>query len=758
MAFQPLSAGDILMLSQQAWRVGRAFTKGKSSAPAQFAEVEREANGLSDALKITAETLHDDGSILARAEHETRIAVNAILESAARTLGDMESFVDRYQVVRQRPTSGGFVVEKTWSEVIVANYRTFKWTTEGGNLTDLRNMLQMHTNTLSLTMQALQSRSLARLERAVLPIAENINSIHERVNGDLGDKIDDLHHIIMAIANSTPSLVARDRAVELPTFDMDQEHDAVASLPSRQILLTDRSPRDSVQSTSTYTYPQRRSEGNRASSMDCASENGRSLEARRSTGRARTDKCGQYDTVSQPSPTSPRRISNSSRRESTSLPTLRQGTEDPDLQSGSPRSTHSRRVLYDTAMSPVSPRRTESWRSSSTHALLPPPALSWSPTRQDHVPATPSSVFTQGQRQQSDSRPDDRQSRLPLAKSARADSPITPALSSLQLFEKSLFCNAAILCDVRCSVIEYAQTLPDEPDPRYNIEMVEACQDARIVVIRKRENREHGGTRLATSIWALSDDGTIRCQQKLSEIADTVPYCSYFQPEKVSIGDAEMCLRFHGLNWTDMAKQDVKTNWVNYILESENDATLFQSAVFGRQLLGSFRTTKTIVLRQGLMGTFAFEEQFANIETLRLWEDDGVATPGAQGGVMALMHISSNFGEGWARWWMNSTKQQVHVKGEGFKCARLKGIDVTVVKPGISIDAADRIRRLSSAANALQRMDTKDSLAAPQVTMKRRPVKKVTGVRIEFRDDGERRRFVEASGRLQERLLPLPDL
>jgi hypothetical protein len=95
MAFQPLSVGDILMLSQQAWRIGRAFTKGKSSAPAEFAAVEREANGLSDALKITAETLHEDGSVLARAEYETRGAVNAILDSAARTLGDLESFVVR---------------------------------------------------------------------------------------------------------------------------------------------------------------------------------------------------------------------------------------------------------------------------------------------------------------------------------------------------------------------------------------------------------------------------------------------------------------------------------------------------------------------------------------------------------------------------------------------------------------------------------------------------------------------------------------
>lgn len=140
------------MLSQQAWKIGRAFTQGRNSAPAEFAEVEGEANGLSDALKITAETLHADGSILSRAEPETRGAVNAILESAGRTLGDMESFIERYQIIRKRQTSGGFVVEKSWSDVVMANWKTFKWTTEGGNLTDLRNILSMHCNTINLGM------------------------------------------------------------------------------------------------------------------------------------------------------------------------------------------------------------------------------------------------------------------------------------------------------------------------------------------------------------------------------------------------------------------------------------------------------------------------------------------------------------------------------------------------------------------------------------------------------------------------------
>ena len=211
MALQPLSVGDILLLSQQAWRTGRAFAQGRSSASAEFAEVEQEANGLSSALSLTADALHEDGSILSPEDPETRAAVNAILKSAEKTLGDLESFVKRYQVVRKTRTQGGSVEERSWSDAFMAHYKTFKWTTEGANITELRNILHMHTNTINLTMQALQSQSLARLERTVIPMAERITDIHERVTGDIGNQINDLHRFIMGIANSTPSLMAQER-------------------------------------------------------------------------------------------------------------------------------------------------------------------------------------------------------------------------------------------------------------------------------------------------------------------------------------------------------------------------------------------------------------------------------------------------------------------------------------------------------------------------------------------------------------------
>ena len=312
---------------------------------------------------------------------------------------------------------------------------------------------------------------------------------------------------------------------------------------------------------------------------------------------------------------------------------------------------------------------------------------------------------------------------------------------------------------MRGTLVEYAQHVPDEPDPRYDTEMVEACKESRICVIRKRENREHGRNKVTTSIWTISDDGLVRCQQRLPEIGETVPYCSYFQPEKVSIPPTEggeMPVKFHGERWGDALEKEVRTNWVNYLFASENDAIAFQSAVFGRLLIGSFRTTKTTVLHEGIKGAFAFEEQFSNIEMLRLWEDDGLSTPGAQGGVLALMHISSNFGEGWARWWMNNSKQQVRVKGEGDRYARLKGIDVTVVKPGGGASAADRIRSPSTAGEGLQRVDTGED-ASVKAYMKKIHVKKVTGVKCEFKTHEERNNFVLMSQRIQERLIPLPD-
>lgn len=683
------------MLSQTAWKIGRAFTQGRSGALSEFAAVEREANGLSEALKLTAETLHADGSLLSKADRETKNAVIAILESAARTLGDLESLIERYQVIRKRGTNGGFVVERSWSEVIMANYKTIKWTTEGGDIKELRNMLQMHANTINLTMQALQTRSLSRLEKTVVPMAENIKSIHEHVNGDLSDKINDLHRVIMSVADSTPSLAARDRSVgssasedlerqnmlltlDYETDDDNEDHAQhnTETLSPHSISTSSKEPErrlyDSARSTPAFQLPKQFSPNSEHQAMDSLSDEqdtmridwdfelGRliklsgDIENEGDSPHVSSAKSTHFSVKGMS--TSSRRKSDLPRRASSTLPDLLEKLEEKDVTAGSSRDTASRyqrNLSYDSSISPAD--RLTARLASKGRQMLPPPAMPLHLAEQQQSPATPSSIFGRAGRSWSESNTSQQLTRPQTANSVNAENHSSRALQSLQAFEKSLFRNAAILCDVRSTLVEYAQHVQDEPDPRFNTEMVAACQDCRICVIRKYENRAHGGTRLATSIWAISEDATVKCQLKLSELVETVPYCSYFEKEKVSIAptEDEIILRFHGERWTDVLEKEIKTNWVNYKFASENDAIAFESAVFGRNLIGSFRTLKTTVIHEGIMGTFAFEEQFSNIETLRLWEEDGVAMQGAQGGVLALMHVSSNFGEGWARWVRN---------------------------------------------------------------------------------------------------------
>jgi hypothetical protein len=106
---------------------------------------------------------------------------------------------------------------------------------------------------------------------------------------------------------------------------------------------------------------------------------------------------------------------------------------------------------------------------------------------------------------------------------------------------------------------------------------------------------------------------------------------------------------------------------------------------------------------------------------------------------------------------MNSSKQPVRVKADSSKWARLKGLDITVVKPGTSASAAEKLRRSSTNDAGLLRSNTKDSTETKSPP-KKTPVKTVKGVRIEFKDESERNIFVETSRRIQEQLFPLPDL
>lgn len=158
MADIDISIGSVLMLSQIAWRTGRAFTSGRKDAPYEFREVQLELSRLSKSLKLFAESLFSEETeaLISQATPNTQAGIYAIIQFSKQTLDYLQSLIDQYQQVPQPTQPGGRVsVERSWPDVVVKNYSSMIWTAEGGNIRDLRDMLHMHTSTTALIRQAL---------------------------------------------------------------------------------------------------------------------------------------------------------------------------------------------------------------------------------------------------------------------------------------------------------------------------------------------------------------------------------------------------------------------------------------------------------------------------------------------------------------------------------------------------------------------------------------------------------------------------
>jgi hypothetical protein len=157
MADLDISIGSVLMLSQTAWRTGRAFTSGRKDAPYEFREVQLELSRLAKSLKLLAESLfsEDTESLITQATTNTQAGINAIIQFSKQTLDYLQSLVDQYQQLPKPPPGGRVSAERSWSDMVIKNYQSMVWTPEGGTMQDLRDMLHMHTSTTALIRQAL---------------------------------------------------------------------------------------------------------------------------------------------------------------------------------------------------------------------------------------------------------------------------------------------------------------------------------------------------------------------------------------------------------------------------------------------------------------------------------------------------------------------------------------------------------------------------------------------------------------------------
>ena len=157
----PISVGDAILLSQIAWSIGKAFTTGRKSAPAEFAEIQDLLFTLGEALQVLSKDLPGSNQV-AQAERpagrqdEEAQAENALLAqmvmNCRSTLTHLKSMVDKYMELDNK---GEQKDQKKWKDEVKKNWKKMLWTKEGGDIMKLKTTLTAHINGLNLALSVL---------------------------------------------------------------------------------------------------------------------------------------------------------------------------------------------------------------------------------------------------------------------------------------------------------------------------------------------------------------------------------------------------------------------------------------------------------------------------------------------------------------------------------------------------------------------------------------------------------------------------
>lgn len=171
-------------------------------------------------------------------------------------------------------------------------------------------------------------------------------------------------------------------------------------------------------------------------------------------------------------------------------------------------------------------------------------------------------------------------------------------------------------------------------------------------------------------------------------------------------------------------------------------AALFQNELMGRTLLATFRTEKTMRIHEGLSKSFSYAEQMCGLENLRVWEDNDT------GAIIALIHFSADFRDGYLAFYLNSSVNPIKVKDDGNREVKIKGLRVP-------IDRGDRAMRKDSVAEAAVKGKGKEKVGNEKAVEKG---KVISGAKIEFATDMEKKEFLEMCKEMQRNMIELPDL
>ncbi|KAK4145156.1 uncharacterized protein C8A04DRAFT_27161 [Dichotomopilus funicola] len=185
----PISIGDAYLMARLAFKLGRAFTKGRKSAPDEFREVENQLYSLSAALSALSEEQTSASAALnidtSRLPSVTRgLQVNnggdvlmVMLSSCQETLKHLEHLVEKYSSIRE-PRDPAASTRQRWRRELRDIWRTIEWTTEGGDLATLRSQLTVHTNSLSLILAVVNHTKAGRIQEDMTQASKMLREIH----------------------------------------------------------------------------------------------------------------------------------------------------------------------------------------------------------------------------------------------------------------------------------------------------------------------------------------------------------------------------------------------------------------------------------------------------------------------------------------------------------------------------------------------------------------------------------------------------
>ena len=116
------------------------------------------------------------------------------------------------------------------------------------------------------------------------------------------------------------------------------------------------------------------------------------------------------------------------------------------------------------------------------------------------------------------------------------------------------------------------------------------------------------------------------------------------------------------------------------------------------------------------------------MENLRIWEDDDL------GAVICMIHFSAHFKTGYLAFYLNSLNAHIRVKDEGSREVKVKGLKVPLEKGALR----------------------KDSVASGGKELDKRKI--ISGARIEFASEVEKKEFIALVKNVQSDMRELPDL